>query len=75
MYKKCTISHANGSSGGQVRFYGAYGECGGCVASFINIGIPGAINKCSSKCLTKFCDYTKVLDLLCDGIRIVLTRA
>ena len=33
MYKKCTNPHANGSSGAQVRFYGAYGLCGGCVAS------------------------------------------
>ena len=33
MYKKCTNSHANGSSGALMRFYGAYGVCGGCVAS------------------------------------------
>ena len=43
-----------------VRFYG---------------GIHDAINICSSKCFSIFYDNTKVQDLLCDGIGIVLTRA
>ena len=43
MYKKCTNSHANGSSGAWVRFYGAYGVCGGCVASVFNSDIKDAI--------------------------------
>ena len=38
-------------------------------------GIHGALNKCSSKCFSVFYDYTKAHDLLCDGIRIVQTRA
>ena len=44
-----------------VRFYG---------------GIHDATNICSSKGFSIFYDYTKVHDLLlCDAIRIVLTRA
>ena len=43
-----------------VRFYG---------------GIDDAANICSSKCFSIFYDYTKVQDLLCDGIRVLLTRA
>ena len=43
-----------------VRFYG---------------GIHDATNTCSSKCFSIFYDYTKVHDLLFDGIRVVLTRA
>ena len=59
----------------EVRFYGAYGVCGGCAASVISSGKQGAIDKCSSKCFSISYDYTKVNDLLCDGIRIVQTRA
>ena len=43
-----------------VRFYGC---------------INDATNICSAKCFSIFYDYTKVHDLLCDGIRIILTRA
>ena len=75
MYKKCTNSHAIGSSGAQVRFYGACGVYGGCVASVINSGIHDAINKCSSKCFSIFYDCTTLNELLCDGIRVFQTRA
>ena len=57
------------------RFDGAYGVCGVRVASAIKTGIKDSINKCSSKCFSIIYDYTTVHDLLCDGIRIVLTRA
>ena len=59
----------------EVRFDGAYGVCGVCVASVINSGIKYAINKFSSKCFSVFYDNTAVNDLLCQGIRIVQTRA
>ena len=39
-------------------------------SQFINSGIHDAINKCSSKCFSIFYDYTKVHDLLCDGISL-----
>ena len=58
-----------------MRFDGAYGVCGGCVARIINSVINGAINKCSSKCFSIYYDYTTAKDLLRDGIRIVQTRA
>ena len=58
-----------------MRLYGAYGVCGGYVAGVMNSGINDAMNKYSFKCFSIFYDYTKVHDLLCDGIRIVQTRA
>ena len=59
----------------EVRFYGAYGLCGVCIASVINSGIKYAINKCSSKFFSIIYDYTTVHDLLCHGIRVVPTWA
>ena len=38
-------------------------------------GILDATYICSSKCFSIFYDYTKVHDLLCDGMGTVLTRA
>ena len=58
-----------------MRFYDAYGVCGGCVAGVINSGIHGAINKVVLNAFSIFYDYTKVNDLLCDGARVVQTRA
>ena len=57
-----------------VRFDGAYGVCGVCVASVINSGIKYAINKCSSKCFSIFYDNTTEHNLLCHGIRNVPIR-
>ena len=61
--KKCTNSHANGPSGAQVRFYGAYGVCGDCVASAMNSGIHVSITNVvlnafrSSKIKPKYMTY------------------
>ena len=59
----------------EVRFYGAYGVCGVCVAIVINSCIKYALNKCSSKCFSIFYDHTAVYDLLCYGTRTVPKRA
>ena len=56
-----------------MHFYGAYSACGVRVASVINSGITGAINKCSSKCFSVFYDNIAVRDLLCYELRILPT--
>ena len=43
--------YKNVHSTAEVLFFGAYGECGVCLASIISSGIKSAINKCSSKCI------------------------
>ena len=46
----------------EVRFYGAYGVCGVCVASALNMCIKSATNKFSSNCFSYFYDNTTVDD-------------
>ena len=45
------------------------------VLPVLSSGIRDSINKCGSKCISISYDYTKVHDLLYDGISIVQTRA
>ena len=46
----------------EVRFDGAFGVCGVCVASALNICIENATKKCSSKCFSYFYDNSTVHD-------------